>query len=426
MEILLEMLGHPVFVKSHPLTSSNYTNLALEDKVVDTREEENGSFNSHNSYEPESFTNADEEVSIDELSESESANQDEVDGYAWITNDESLRLGVIEEEYVKTLSEDSEGNHLDLNEIKTREEDLIWFIDRRSNRDGYRVQAVCKQVGNTFTVLKGSRISMKLSKHLDRATRKIWKQCLRNRELRADGILLVDVVFYNPSTASNFVIGVLTSGKQTWINRYNQRMDEFLDSDLTESRSMIDDKNIEVDVLPESDSIEKTDITIEENLKDFDNSKDERYTQGCLESEDGEYEESSLGVVEKEDLLDDSSMEDSLEGLELYIYKEDFLKTGKTISAICRVKDGKYIVLAGSYLRQGEAPSFQERCPTECKFRRELETSGMIQKGILMKNIEFNAPSPAAMLVLGRSATGYEEWLTSDGKKLKDIFSKTK
>lgn len=78
----------------------------------------------------------------------------------------------------------------------------------------------------------------------------------------------------------------------------------------------------------------------------------------------------------------------------------------KPLNACMYVKDGKYIVKAGS-----------EICTTDAKKGlsasiQELRHSDYVKDGVLQKDIIFNSPSSAACFVIGGSSNGWLDWRT--------------
>lgn len=58
------------------------------------------------------------------------------------------------------------------------------------------------------------------------------------------------------------------------------------------------------------------------------------------------------------------------------------------------------------------------------KLKRKMEQEGIIKDGVLAVDYEFNSPSQAAGIALGRASNGQTEWKTSAGKAFRDIFPK--
>lgn len=82
-----------------------------------------------------------------------------------------------------------------------------------------------------------------------------------------------------------------------------------------------------------------------------------------------------------------------------------------------------FVVLKGSKGRVRNVPSI-EGTPDQ-RFRERLITSGVMaeQDGVLvfMRDHLFGSPSMAAVSLLGRTANGWLEWKTADGKTLHDL-----
>lgn len=98
----------------------------------------------------------------------------------------------------------------------------------------------------------------------------------------------------------------------------------------------------------------------------------------------------------------------------------DRLKNKKEITkAEMKVKNGKYIVLKGSYCLDVDLNKVDEnRIPEE---RRKAK----IENNILTEDIECNSPSTAGWIVLGYANNGWMTWKTQEGKPI-DIFRNDK
>ena len=55
------------------------------------------------------------------------------------------------------------------------------------------------------------------------------------------------------------------------------------------------------------------------------------------------------------------------------------------------------------------------------KLRLQLENEGTIKDRYFQKDYEFNSPSAASTVILGRNSNGNLDWKTSDGKYLKEL-----
>ncbi|NEY36292.1 DUF4357 domain-containing protein [Streptomyces sp. PRKS01-65] len=89
----------------------------------------------------------------------------------------------------------------------------------------------------------------------------------------------------------------------------------------------------------------------------------------------------------------------------------------------------KMVVLAGSPARPEVVPSFPLRMPSSHRLREQLRQEGTIQETTtwagwleVVSDVECNSPSAAAEILLGRSANGWLEWKTADGRPLADFL----
>ncbi len=91
---------------------------------------------------------------------------------------------------------------------------------------------------------------------------------------------------------------------------------------------------------------------------------------------------------------------------------------GARIAATGKLLPKGFLVFQGSQVWGAESAS----CPKATRAQRKacLE-DGTIRDGILTRDVEFNSPSAAASFLYGRSSNGPNEWVTSDGIRLKDL-----
>ncbi|WP_405691648.1 DUF4357 domain-containing protein [Streptomyces sp. NBC_01185] len=89
----------------------------------------------------------------------------------------------------------------------------------------------------------------------------------------------------------------------------------------------------------------------------------------------------------------------------------------------------KMVVLAGSPARPEVVPSFPLRMPSSHRLREQLREEGTIKETTtwpgwleVVSDVECNSPSAAAEILLGRSANGWLEWKTTDGRPLADFL----
>lgn len=79
------------------------------------------------------------------------------------------------------------------------------------------------------------------------------------------------------------------------------------------------------------------------------------------------------------------------------------------------------VVLKGSKVSDGTAPSLETRSKSYFNLRKRLEEAKIIKDRVFTQNYPFNAPSAASAVILGRPSNGHVDWKTADGTKLKEI-----
>lgn len=85
------------------------------------------------------------------------------------------------------------------------------------------------------------------------------------------------------------------------------------------------------------------------------------------------------------------------------------------------VSNGGFTVLKDSVISDKIVPSMETYGKSYYALRCQLQEMGVIQNNIFTRDYEFNAPSAASSVLLGRTSNGNIEWLTNTGIKLKDI-----
>lgn len=99
---------------------------------------------------------------------------------------------------------------------------------------------------------------------------------------------------------------------------------------------------------------------------------------------------------------------------------EIFYCTGSSANGRGQYTEEGFVVLKGSIGRRKNVNSIKDTSAE--KFRLKLVESGvMIEQGdtvVFQKDYLFNSPSMAAIALMGRSANGWIEWRTKDGKTL--------
>ena len=85
------------------------------------------------------------------------------------------------------------------------------------------------------------------------------------------------------------------------------------------------------------------------------------------------------------------------------------------------VSTGGFTVLKDSVVSKHTVPSMETRGKSYYELRNTLIRDGVIAEGIFTRDYEFNAPSVASAVILGRTSNGNVDWKTEDGTKLKDL-----
>jgi hypothetical protein len=83
---------------------------------------------------------------------------------------------------------------------------------------------------------------------------------------------------------------------------------------------------------------------------------------------------------------------------------------GSGAEAVGRFSSGGFTVMKGSIISDHEVESFKTRVKGYHDPKRKLEVNGVIEGRKFTVDYEFNSPSAAAAVVLGRSANGKKEW----------------
>ena len=84
-------------------------------------------------------------------------------------------------------------------------------------------------------------------------------------------------------------------------------------------------------------------------------------------------------------------------------------------------EDGSITVLAGSGIRPIETDDCSESIRG---WRQDLMSAGIIRDFKFTQDHRFNTPSRAAVVILGCSSNGWDEWKNKDGKSLKSVIGK--
>ena len=85
------------------------------------------------------------------------------------------------------------------------------------------------------------------------------------------------------------------------------------------------------------------------------------------------------------------------------------------------ISSGGFTVLKGSKVSDHMVSSFELRGRSYFNLRNKLVDDGIIVNDIFEKDYEFNAPSAASAVILGRTSNGNVDWKNNEGKSLKEI-----
>lgn len=104
--------------------------------------------------------------------------------------------------------------------------------------------------------------------------------------------------------------------------------------------------------------------------------------------------------------------------------------TSETVYLYCKgsgaqakgfISAGGFTVTKGSLVSDHTVPTFETRGKNYYHLRNALIRDGVIEDRSFARDYEFNAPSAASAVILGRTSNGYDDWKTADGTKLKDM-----
>ena len=94
---------------------------------------------------------------------------------------------------------------------------------------------------------------------------------------------------------------------------------------------------------------------------------------------------------------------------------------GSGASAKGFVSAGGFTVTKGSLVSDHIVPSFEIRGKNYYNLRKTLIRDGVIEDRAFVRDYEFNAPSAASAVILGRTSNGKDDWKNADGVKLKEL-----
>ena len=94
---------------------------------------------------------------------------------------------------------------------------------------------------------------------------------------------------------------------------------------------------------------------------------------------------------------------------------------GAGASAKGFLSTGGLTVLKDSKVSETTVPSLETNGKSYFNLRKKLEENKIIENSVFTQDYEFNAPSAASAVILGRTSNGNVDWKTKEGKKLKEI-----
>ena len=101
--------------------------------------------------------------------------------------------------------------------------------------------------------------------------------------------------------------------------------------------------------------------------------------------------------------------------------------TSETVYLYCKgagasakgfIRAGGFTVTKGSLVSDHTVPSFETRGKNYFNLRNALIRDGVIEERSFARDYEFNAPSAASAIILGRTSNGNDDWKTAEGVKL--------
>ena len=107
---------------------------------------------------------------------------------------------------------------------------------------------------------------------------------------------------------------------------------------------------------------------------------------------------------------------DSAEGSDVpdgvYYMKRKIKRLSRVVQAKAMVRNGKFIVQAGSDIAEGEATSITP------SLREIRQSPDYVRDGKLLQDVRFTSPSMAAAFVYGGTTNGWHDWQTEDGVRI--------
>ena len=115
---------------------------------------------------------------------------------------------------IKEVSQDLTDNH-----------STYLYLKRKTKKSNRVIEATCERTTEGFVVLEGSQVEIKDSPYLP-ASLKEMRQNLIDSQVIQDGVLKEKQLFFSPSYAAAFLLGMQTNGRTDWKNQDGRTLKE--------------------------------------------------------------------------------------------------------------------------------------------------------------------------------------------------------
>lgn len=126
--------------------------------------------------------------------------------------------------------------------------------------------------------------------------------------------------------------------------------------------------------------------------------------------------EEDIAERDIEDTLPDVEARKLIPNGEYYFERTVQRLDGQILKGKMQVKDGVFILKAGSDVAPDESGKFMPSVS-------EARSKARVEDGVLMDDIQFSSPSACGAFIIGSACNGWTNWKTKDGKPI-DIFRK--
>ncbi len=98
---------------------------------------------------------------------------------------------------------------------EVKSDDLILHLSRTIKKSGRTIKGTCRRTNEGYVVLAGSMIEEVGYDSISDNLKALREKCHKNGEV-VDGKITKDYLFNSPSTASSFLLGVSSNGRDEW------------------------------------------------------------------------------------------------------------------------------------------------------------------------------------------------------------------